>query len=67
MTYGYNKTYGDSGELHAAIAASLMGLLGVTWDSEKLGDEHNLHIEFSSELSSEDKSTLDSIVESFGS
>jgi len=67
-TYEYTKTYGDSGALHATIAASLSGLLGVTWDSETLpGHDGNLDVEFESELSVADKTTLDSIVENFGS
>ena len=65
--YGYDKAYGNAGALHAEIAASsLTGLLGVTWDEESQ-DEHKLHIEFESELSTDDKATLDSIIANFGS
>lgn len=66
-TYEYTKTYGDSGALHATIAASLSGLLGVTWDSETLpGHSGNLDVEFESALSEADEATLDSIVATFG-
>lgn len=66
VTYEYDKTYGDAGALHAVIAASLTGLVGVTWDTTPPPGDYNLHIMFESALLTTDKTTLDSIVVNFG-
>jgi hypothetical protein len=58
-TYDYTKTYGDSGELQLIIDASLSGCVGVTWNQD---GSPNLFIDFETELSVDDKTTLDTIV-----